>query len=78
LKIAEWKEDDKGSLNFRFDNGMELRIGSREREQKIEQFLAVYPKYIAPQQDRIAGSDCGDRFPLQQRLCRRLEGTGKP
>jgi len=57
LKIAEWKEDDKGSLNFRFDNGMELRIGSREREQKIEQFLAVYPKYIAPQQDRIAVID---------------------
>ena len=54
LNIAEWLEDDKGSLRLRFDNGMELRIGSRGREQKIDQFLAVYPQYIAPQQDRIA------------------------
>ncbi len=57
LKIAEWLEDDKGSLSLRFDSGLELRIGSQGRERKIDQFLAVYPRYIAPQQDRIAVID---------------------
>jgi cell division protein FtsQ len=57
LDIRAWIEDDKGSLKLRFGNDMELRLGSRDRDEKIEQFLAVYPMYIAPQQERISAID---------------------
>jgi len=57
LDIRAWIEDDKGSLKLRFGNDLELRLGSRDRDDKIEQFLAVYPSYIAPQQERISAID---------------------
>jgi len=53
LDIREWIEDDKGSLKLRFGNELELRLGSRDRDERIEQFLSVYPEYIAPQQEAI-------------------------
>ncbi len=57
LEIREWVEDDKGALRLRLDNDMELRIGSRNRDSRIAQFLAVWPKYIKPQQELISAID---------------------
>ena len=57
LEIREWVEDDKGALRLRLDNDMELRIGSRNRDGRIAQFLAVWPKYIKPQQELISAID---------------------
>ena len=57
LEVREWVEDDKGSLRLGLDNGIELRLGSRDRDDKIEQFLAIYPSYIEPQQSLISAID---------------------
>lgn len=57
LEIRAWQEDDKGSLSLRLDNGMELKLGSRDRDEKINQFLVLYPRYIEPQQELIRTID---------------------
>ncbi len=57
LEIRDWIEDDKGSLRLRLSNGIDLKLGSRNRDDKIAQFLMVYPLYIAPQQERIRAID---------------------
>ncbi len=57
LNIRAWLEDGKGSLSLQLDSGLTLKLGSRKQEEKIEQFLAVYPRYIAPQRKLIRAID---------------------
>ena len=57
LKITRLIQDQRWAWRMEFDNGLEIKLGKEQLQQRLMRFVAVYPRVLAARVNDIAAVD---------------------